>query len=82
MAISTKTKAQWKERFRKESRYWSGTGEATGWCIFSRSDKYMLGETGVLVEKDWTTPRKAKRFGPFDSFDAARAAFEILGSMD
>jgi len=80
-----KAKAQWKERFRKGSRYWSGTGGAKGWCIFSRSDQYMLGETGMhgattVRTKDGVRP--VKRFGPFDSFDAACAAFEILGNTD
>ena len=90
MLNKVKTKARWMERSRKGSRYWSGvSGTAKGWCIFTRSDQFILGETGeasktkgVRMVRTPTGIRTAKRFGPFSSFEAAKAAHSIMHDMD
>jgi hypothetical protein len=83
MRISTRDEPiTWRPRIRKNSRYWSGAGGAKGWCILSCRDGYLLRETGVgtatfMVETP-TGVRSAKRHGPFESFEAAKAAFIIM----
>lgn len=80
MVTSMKTKtAQWQSRSRKTNEYWTGLGLAKGWCIYTAprtlGEGYYIGETRYKDSCDYT-PR---RFGPFGSFDAARAAFVLMG---
>lgn len=74
----------WMARPRKGSSYWSGLGGAKGWCIYSinQSSRYYLRETGVgpkgNVVETANGVRTIERYGPFDSFRAAQAAFTIM----
>ena len=89
MPISTKSKPiSWMSRFRKDSQYWSGLGGAKGWCIhcLNQTDRYYLRETGVgpnatMVDTPTGGVRSIKRYGPFESFKAAQAAFIIMGNI-
>lgn len=69
-------RTRWVTRFRKGSMYWSGMSEdAKGWCIYSKRDKeYFIRQTGVSGEQ----PDGIEKFGPFESFEAAKAAFTII----
>ena len=73
--MKAKLTTKWMSRSRKGNEYWAGlNNHAKGWCIFTAprtlGEGYFIGESGSKC------PR---RFGPFGSFDAAKAAFEIMG---
>jgi len=75
MVISMKDKAPtWHARKRHDNEYWSGRSGAEGWCIFTAprtlGEGYYIGQTNMNMPV---------RFGPFDSFDAAKAAFTLMG---
>ncbi len=86
MVISMKDRTDgWMSRPRRGNEYWSGVRRANGWCIFTSprtlGGGYYLGETGLrggMVETR-NGVRTARRFGPFGSFDAAKAAFAVMG---
>lgn len=84
-----KQTGRWMEQSRKGSQYWSGmSSDVKGWCIFTRSGGFYLKETnstsnglGNMVQTK-TGVRTAHRFGPFDSFEAAKAAAVIMCDID
>jgi hypothetical protein len=75
-------------RPRKGSSYWSGLGGAKGWCVYcaNQTSAYYLRETGVGPKGNMVETvngvRTVKRYGPFESFKAAQAAFIIMGNIE
>lgn len=86
MATSTRVE-RWRPRKRgtMKNKYWSGLegDRANGWCIFThdRVGGFYLKETGGKRVVNGVL-KDAKKFGPFPSFEAAKAAFTIMHDME